>query len=82
MNHKHHIGGRTLCSETTISIALCMYVCMYVCIITHIARVGINWVRLPIQLVVSCDEKFRASQDLYGRIFCVMGLMKGLEMQR
>ena len=29
------------------------YVCMYVCMVTHIARVWINRVRLPILLVVS-----------------------------
>ena len=29
------------------------YVCMYVCMVTHVARVRINRVRLPILLVVS-----------------------------
>ena len=31
----------------------CMYVCMYVCMVTHIARVWINRVRLPVLHVVS-----------------------------
>ena len=30
-----------------------MYVCIYVCMVTHIVRVRINQIRLPILLVVS-----------------------------
>ena len=36
-----------------VPISLFKVVCMYVCMVTHIARVWINRVRLPILLVVS-----------------------------
>ena len=34
-------------------VAVITYVCMYVCMVTHIARVWIKRVRLPVLLVVS-----------------------------
>ena len=38
----------------------------YVCVVTHIARVCINWVRLPILLVVNWEnECFPARHAVY-----------------
>ena len=49
--------ARSQIDEATSWVVVCvtamMYVCMYVCIVTHIARVWINRVRLPILLVVN-----------------------------
>ena len=38
-----------------------MYVCLHVCMVTHIARVWINRVRLPVLLLVSSTGKINIS---------------------